>query len=122
MVAAALVVEDDPVLVSSLRAALTAHPVQLECVTTAASAISLLDAQPFCGLVLDLVLEEGSGFDVLRHLRTRGLSLPTLVITARLPSYVREMLDEEQIKLVLPKPVDAKLLAALVLGLCGIPS
>jgi DNA-binding NtrC family response regulator len=114
-----LVVEDDESVVTSLRVALTGQPITIESAGDAPAAITLLGNNHYCGLVLDLVLEEGSGFDVLRHLERSGVKVPTVVITHRLPTYVREMLDDEYIKLVLPKPVDAKLLATIVLGLCG---
>lgn len=122
MAAAALVVDDDPALISSLRTALAPHPVRLEIAHDVATATAYLDSNTYCGLVLDLVLDGGSGFDVLRHLEAKGIALPTVVITAKLPSYIREMLDEQHVKLVLPKPVDPRLLATLVLGLCGIPT
>jgi DNA-binding NtrC family response regulator len=119
---AVLVVEDDESVVTTLRAALNGQPIEIESAVNAAVAIQLLGSRHYCGLVLDLVLEEGSGFDVLRHIERGGIEVPTVVITQRLPTYVREMLDDEYIKLVLPKPVDAKLLATIVLGLCGMPS
>ena len=84
------------------------------------SAIRLLESREFCGLVLDLVLDGGSGFDVLRYLNRNRIDLPTVVISSRLPDYVRELLVEDQVKLVLAKPLDMRLLATIVLGLCGI--
>ena len=117
-----LLVEDDESLITHLRHALQGQPVIVETAADASTAIAKLDdgTKKFCGLVLDLVLEDGSGFDVLRHLDRQHLIIPTVVVTQKLPIYVREMLDERHVKLVLPKPVDVKLLATIVLGLCGI--
>ena len=117
-----LVVDDDPALIESLRGPLEGHDVQLFAAVDAPAAIAMLDQRRFCGLVLDLVLEVGSGLDVLQHLTTYKVDVPTVVVTARLPSYVREMLDAERVKLVFPKPVEPRLLAAIVLGMCGIGS
>lgn len=113
-----LVVDDDPAVVLSLREALGKHGVVIESATNAAAAATLLDSHTFCGLVLDLVLDDSSGFDVLRDLERRQLQLPTIILTEKLPSYVREMLSEEQVKLVFPKPVDTRLVATVVVGLC----
>lgn len=113
-------VDDDPSLARSLRLALSDHQVEIGTARGAAEAIALLDGGGFCGLVLDLILENGSGFDVLEHIGRNRLVIPTVVVTERLPSYVREMLDAEHVKLVFPKPVDPRLLGAIVLGLCGI--
>jgi DNA-binding NtrC family response regulator len=113
-----LIVDDDPSVVESLRLVM---PPEVEVVSAAdvAGAMALLDSRRFCGLVLDLVLETGSGFDVLQHMETKRMSIPTIVITSRLPSYLREMLNHNQVKLVFPKPIEPRLLAAVVLGLCG---
>ena len=115
---AVLIVDDDPTIIESLRGVLPPE-VELATAADASSANALIDQHRFCGLVLDLVLAEGNGFDVLRHLKSKQLDLPTVVITERLPAYVRQMLDQDQVKLVFPKPVEPRLLAAIVLGLCG---
>jgi DNA-binding response OmpR family regulator len=115
-----LVVDDDPNVVLRIRDALNESGVAVESAASASAAAQLLDAHSFCGMVLDLVLQDSSGFDVLRELDRRKLSLPAIVITEKLPAYVREMLTEEQVKLVFPKPVDTRLIASVVLGLCGL--
>jgi DNA-binding response OmpR family regulator len=115
-----LVVEDDSTVVTDLRSALAGQTVATEVARDSASAIQLLESRQFCGLVLDLVLDGGSGFDVLRYLNRSRIDLPTVVISSRLPDYVRELLVEDQVKLILAKPLDMRLLATIVLGLCGI--
>jgi DNA-binding response OmpR family regulator len=117
-----LIVDDDPEVLVSLRKVLEEHDVVVESARDAITASALIDERRFCGMVLDLVLETGNGFDVLHHLKTKGTRIPTVVVSSKLPSYVREMLDADQVKLVFPKPVEPRLLAAIVLGLCGIAS
>jgi CheY-like chemotaxis protein len=117
-----LVVDDDVTIAADLRKELAAYQVEVESATDAPAAIDALEAKPFCGLILDLVLENGSGFDVLDHIAKNGLSVPIVVLTGKLPAYVREMLNAEHVKLVIPKPVEPRLLATIVLGLCGIPA
>lgn len=115
-----LIVEDDVVVVRELRDALEGGEVATEVASDSATAIELLETHKFCGLVLDLVLDGGSGFDVLRHLNRHRIDLPTVVISTRLPDYVRELLVEDQVKLILAKPLDIRLLATIVRGLCGL--
>jgi DNA-binding NtrC family response regulator len=117
---ATLVVDDDPSFGDALQQALGEHQIRVVCAGDIASARMHLDEGSFCALVLDVVLSDGSGFDVLRYMAEQQMAIPTVVVTKKLPSYVREMLDEEHVKLVLPKPVDMKLLSSIVLGLCGI--
>jgi DNA-binding response OmpR family regulator len=115
-----LVVDDDVTIAEELRRELVAHQVAVEAAIDAPSAIAALDAKPFCGMILDLVLENGSGFDVLEHIAKNKLQVPIVVLTGKLPAYVREMLNAEHVKLVIPKPVEPHLLASIVLGLCGV--
>lgn len=119
MAGSVLIVDDDPAIVAMLRSVLPAN-VELASAGDAASANALLDERHFCGLVLDLVLIGSDGFDVLRHMKEKGIVVPTVVISGKLPQYVREMLSADQVKLVFPKPIEPRLLAAIVLGLCGI--
>ncbi len=120
MTRSVLVVDDDPAIIQALRAELEAVDVHVEAAGDAASACALLDEGRFCGLILDVVLAGSNGFDVLRHMDRTNTNLPTVVITQKLPTYVREMLDERQVKLVFPKPIEMRVLAAVVMGLCGV--
>lgn len=117
---AVLIVEDDVAVVAQLRESLTGHEVSTQVARDSAAAIKLLESGSFCGLVLDLVLDSGSGFDVLRYLNRNRIDLPTVVISSKLPDYVRELLVEDQVKLILAKPIDIRLLTTITLGLCGI--
>ncbi len=120
MAGAVLVVDDDVSLADSLRRELASDDVMIESAVDASAACALLDERRFCGLVLDLVLEDSNGFEVLRHLERQRINIPTVVVTQKLPAYVKEMLSEEQVKLVFPKPVDPRLLGVVVMGMCGI--
>jgi DNA-binding response OmpR family regulator len=115
-----LIVDDDASLVARIRAELADYDLIVDAADDAETAAALLDRESYCGMVLDLVLATGSGFDVLHHLAATRLHVPTVVVTSKLPSYVREMLNADDVKLVFPKPVDPHLLATVVLGLCGI--
>lgn len=120
MANAALLIEDDVEVGSSLRAALRERPVTLDIAEDVDEAIRCLETNRYCGMVLDLALPNGSGFDILRHMAEQRIQIPIVVITRKLPDYVRELLVADEIKLVLPKPVEPSLLASAVLGLCGI--
>jgi DNA-binding response OmpR family regulator len=78
-----LVVEDDAVLRSGLTAGLGLHGFTAESVETCADALAALATTAFDAVVLDLMLPDGSGFDVLKTLRERGDTVPVLLLTAR---------------------------------------
>lgn len=77
-----LVVEDDAVLQNGLVVGLGLHGVTAEGVGTCADAIAALETTSFDAVVLDVMLPDGSGFDVLRAVRSRDDAVPVLLLTA----------------------------------------
>lgn len=78
-----LVVEDDAVLQDGLVVGLGIHGITAEGVGTCADAVAALETTAFDGVVLDIMLPDGSGFDVLRTLRKQQNPVPVLLLTAR---------------------------------------
>lgn len=78
-----LVVEDYAVLRGGLTVGLGLHGFTAEAVETCADALSALASTTFDAVVLDIMLPDGSGFDVLRELRRRNDPVPVLLLTAR---------------------------------------
>ncbi len=78
-----LVVEDDEVLQNGLTVGLGIHGIAADAVGTCADAMAALASTSFDGVVLDVMLPDGSGFDVLRALRQRNDTVPVLLLTAR---------------------------------------
>ncbi len=54
----------------------------IDCVTTCGDALAVIDAADYSAAVLDLMLPDGSGLDVLSHIRSRDNAMPVLVLTA----------------------------------------
>jgi two-component system alkaline phosphatase synthesis response regulator PhoP len=78
-----LLVEDEPGLVMTLTDRLTAEGYAVDSVRTAPEALAAATAGRFDIVLLDVMLPGGSGFDVCRELRQRGLQTPVLMLTAR---------------------------------------
>lgn len=78
-----LVVEDDPVLQNGLMVGLGIHGIVAETVGTCGDATAALATTSFDAVVLDIMLPDGSGFDILNSLRRQGNSVPVLLLTAR---------------------------------------
>lgn len=54
----------------------------IDCVTTCGDALAAINAADYSAAVLDLMLPDGSGLDVLSHIRSRDNAMPVLVLTA----------------------------------------
>lgn len=78
-----LVVEDDAVLMNGLQVGLGLAGFTVDAVSTCADASLALGASSFEAVVLDLMLPDGSGLDVLADLRARQIKVPVLLLTAR---------------------------------------
>jgi two-component system response regulator QseB len=78
-----LVVEDDPILLDGLSAGLSLHRMVIDGVSTCEDARAALATASYNAVVLDLMLPDGSGVEVLRELRRRDDATPVLLLTAR---------------------------------------
>ncbi|MCE6959155.1 response regulator transcription factor [Cereibacter sphaeroides] len=78
-----LIVEDDPILADGLAVGLGLSGFTADAVGTLADARAALGTDEFAGLVLDIMLPDGSGLTLLRELRASGSRLPILLLTAR---------------------------------------
>jgi two-component system response regulator QseB len=77
-----LVVEDDPVLADGLRVGLGLAGDTVDLVGTCADAQAALSTSSFDAVVLDLMLPDGSGLDLLHDMRCAGDRTPVLLLTA----------------------------------------
>jgi two-component system response regulator QseB len=77
-----LVAEDDPVLSDGLKVGLGLSGATVDAVATCADACAALAASTFDAVVLDLMLPDGSGLEVLADLRRAGNKTPILLLTA----------------------------------------
>jgi two-component system response regulator QseB len=78
-----LLVEDDPMIGEAIRAGLKREGFVVDWVHDAESASRVLGSEPFELLLLDLGLPGSDGLKLLKSLRSGGVALPVLIITAR---------------------------------------
>lgn len=78
-----LVVEDDAVLLDGLKVGLGLSGFTVDTVATRADAMEALMSDRFDAVVLDRMLPDGSGLEVLVHLRESGDRTPVLLLTAK---------------------------------------
>src|SRR5687767_8113568 len=78
-----LLVEDEPGLVMTLSDRLTSEGYVVETAGDAESGLARSTGELFDLIILDVMLPGGSGFDVCRDLRQRGIKTPIIMLTAR---------------------------------------
>jgi two-component system, OmpR family, response regulator len=78
-----LLVEDDRMIGEAIRAGLRREGFTVDWVHDAPAAAQVLRSEPFELMLLDLGLPGGDGLKLLKTLRSRGETVPVLIITAR---------------------------------------
>jgi DNA-binding response OmpR family regulator len=78
-----LVIDDRRKLLGSLTKLLEQAGYEVATTTSGNEGYRLASSEPFDALILDLMLPDRDGLDVLRSLRREGFSQPVLVLTAR---------------------------------------
>ncbi|HVU32769.1 MAG TPA: response regulator transcription factor [Opitutaceae bacterium] len=99
-----LVVEDEAKTRDSLAEGLRLEEWQVETAEAGDQAIELLEAANFDLIVLDWMLPDRDGLDVLQHLRGRAVHTPVLMLTARATLEDRVVGLESGADDYLPKP------------------
>jgi len=78
-----LLVEDDELLGDGVRAGLIQEGYTVDWLKDGHSAELALQTETFDAIVLDIGLPKKTGLEVLKNLRSRGMSTPVIILTAR---------------------------------------
>jgi FixJ family two-component response regulator len=99
------IVDDDPSVLKSLTRALRVHAFHTKAYGSAQQFLaSLVDDTPGC-LIVDVQMPGMTGLELIQHLTSAGIHIPTIVITAHSDMRVRERPEFEGVIAVLPKPL-----------------
>ncbi|TVQ23500.1 MAG: DNA-binding response regulator [Spirochaetaceae bacterium] len=78
-----LIVEDDDDIASAVRDHLAREAITSAHTRRCGGVLDRLSSEKFEALILDVMLPDGSGFDLCRDIRAKGHQLPILFMTAR---------------------------------------
>ncbi len=78
-----LYIEDDPTAREYIRKGLSEHGYAVEVAEDAKSGVERALRDPFDLLILDVMLPDSDGFEILRSLRERSVQTPALFLSAR---------------------------------------
>lgn len=78
-----MIVEDDARLARGMETSLTASGFVVDVLTCGEDAIDIAGTEPYSVIVLDLGLPDMDGLKVLQQLRSRRVTTPILILTAR---------------------------------------
>jgi DNA-binding response OmpR family regulator len=113
----ALVVEDDPAIRRLVEKLLTRLKIDIDLAGDGRTAIAKLRAHHYSVLVLDLMVPELNGFEVIDFIKRENMTLPVAVVSA-VSQQALTQLDLDIVKLVISKPFDVDEFTKAILALC----
>lgn len=78
-----LLAEDEVSMSEAIVDILTYHNYQVDAVDNGADALAYAQMEQYDGIILDVMMPEKSGFEVLKQLRHEGCRTPILLLTAK---------------------------------------
>ena len=114
----ALVVEDDPAIRRLVEKLLGRHQIEIDTVGDGRSAVERLEAGRYSVIVLDLMVPELNGFEVIDFLKAKQMRTPVAVVSA-VSQQALTRLDLDIVKLVISKPFDVDEFTKAILTLCA---
>ena len=114
----ALIVEDDPAIRRLVEKLLTRRHFDIDTAHNGLEAVEKLRSQTYSVLILDLMVPELNGFQLIDFLKEQNLRIPVAVVSA-VSQQALTQLDLDIVKLVISKPFDVDEFTKGVLELCA---
>ncbi|HEX8251948.1 MAG TPA: response regulator [Thermoanaerobaculia bacterium] len=113
----ALVVEDDPAIRRLVEKLLSRLDIAIDTASDGRTAIDKLRSQQYSVLVLDLMVPELNGFEIIDVIKSENMPVPVAVVSA-VSQQALTRLDLDIVKLVISKPFDVDEFTKAILALC----
>lgn len=113
----ALIVEDDPAIRKLVEKLLLRRGIAVETAHDGRQAIEKIRNGNYSVLVLDLMIPEMNGFEVIDFVKKNGIDLPIAVVSA-VSHQALTKLDLDVVKLVISKPFDVDEFTKAIVKLC----
>ncbi|HEV7923479.1 MAG TPA: response regulator [Thermoanaerobaculia bacterium] len=114
----ALVVEDDPAIRRLVGKLLARHHIEHDTVGDGRQAVEKLRQNRYSVVVLDLMVPETNGFEIIDVIKREGLNVPVAVVSA-VSQQALTNLDLDIVKLVISKPFDVDEFTKGILEICA---
>jgi DNA-binding response OmpR family regulator len=114
----ALVVEDDPAIRRLVEKLLTRLKIEIDVAGDGRTAIDKLRERQYSVLVLDLMVPELNGFEIIDFIKRENMNVPVAVVSA-VSQQALTKLDLDVVKLVISKPFDVDEFTKAILTLCA---
>ena len=113
----ALIVEDDPAIRKLVEKLLVRKGIDIDTAHDGRQAIEKIKHGKFSVIVLDLMIPEVNGFEVIDYVKKNKIGVPIAVVSA-VSHQALTKLDLDIVKLVISKPFDVDEFTKAIYNLC----
>src|SRR6266550_4163396 len=113
----ALIVEDDSAIRKLLQKILVRSGIEIDTVQDGKSALEKISKGDYDVIVLDLMVPEVNGFEIIEYVKANKIDVPIAVVSA-VSQQALTRLDLDIVKLVITKPFDVDEFTKAILGIC----
>ena len=117
----ALIVEDDPAIRRLVEKLLQRRGIVIETAHDGVQAIAKLKSGDYSIIVLDLMLPEANGYEVISYMKSNAIRIPVVVVSA-VSQQALANLDFDVVKQVISKPFDVHDFTEKITALCAQPA
>lgn len=82
-----LIVDDDPAICRLLEKVMRSNDLETTVVNSGMEALSVVRNHTFDIILMDVMLGDMEGFEVIKHLRNQGISTPVMIVSGRNEDY-----------------------------------
>lgn len=82
-----LIVDDDPAICRLLEKVMRSNDLETTVVNSGMEALSVIRNHTFDIILMDVMLGDMEGFEVIKHLRNQGVSTPVMIVSGRNEDY-----------------------------------
>ncbi len=82
-----LIVDDDPAISKLLEKVMKSNDLDTTTASSGTEAIQILSKHSFDIILLDVMLGDMEGFDVIKHIRGEGINTPVMIVSGRNEDY-----------------------------------
>ncbi len=115
--ARALIVEDDPAIRKLLQKILIRSGIEIDTVQDGKHALEMLSKGDYSVMILDLMVPEVNGFEIIEYVKANKIDVPIAVVSA-VSQQALMRLDLKVVKLVISKPFDVDEFTKAILAIC----
>ena len=116
----ALVVEDDPAIRKLVEKLLLRRGITIDTAHDGKEAIAKIESNGYSVIVLDLMLPEVNGYEVIAYIKSHKLPVPVVVVSA-VSQQALKNLDFDVVKVVISKPFDVHEFTSKIIEFCQAP-